>query len=382
MREVALAAIIAAIFPIEGLLAQNVSTGIEAGAVRMQYADSIDATAGSVSPSAWASWDRGALGGAGTFSQFTAGGWTMQGTVAGSVFTPRAGKIAGELVGFAGGSAHHDGARTSQSLGLARIHVFGNNSGVWAGAGLGAAWDGSVWRTVRQGEAGAWTRFATGDLSATFTPVAIADSIRYSDAQLALNVGGDRLDLGAIAGFRVGNRLPTLGGSAKSWGSVRATLWLASWLGIVGNAGTYPVDLTQGFPGGRFAFIGLRVSSRRERRAETRSRPLMLTPDPEVERTSRAGVRAFSVVRAESGYRTISIIVPARSRVEVIGDFTDWKPVVLTKAGSNQWAATLPLSPGAYEVNIRVDGGPWLVPPGVPSSSDEFGGAVGILVVK
>jgi hypothetical protein len=36
---------------------------------------------------------------------------------------------------------------------------------------------------------------------------------------------------------------------------------------------------------------------------------------------------------------------------------------------------------GKYQMNIRIDGGPWIVPPGVLSMLDEFGGSVGLLVV-
>jgi hypothetical protein len=382
MRGLALAMILATSVPLEVASGQSVTTGLEGGAVRMQYADSIDATALSLSPSVWSTSRRGSLGGAGTFSQFTDGAWMIQGTAAGSALTPRTGKFAGELVAFAGGSAHQDGARTSQGLGVGRVHFFDAQRGVWIGGGVGAAWDGEVWQTVRQAEVGAWTRFATSDLTATVTPVAINDSIRYSDAEIAFNVGSDRVDASATAGFRAGTRLPSFGGSAKSWGSVRATVWLSSWLGVVGNVGTYPVDFTQGFPGGRFAFIGLRVSSRRDRREESRSRPLLVAPDPEIERTARAGVRAFNVSRAESATRTITVTASARSRVELIGDFTDWQPVQLTPAGGDRWMITLQLAAGIYEVNVRVDGGPWLVPPGLTSNVDEFGGVVGILVIK
>jgi len=32
-------------------------------------------------------------------------------------------------------------------------------------------------------------------------------------------------------------------------------------------------------------------------------------------------------------------------------------------------------------MNVRLDGGKWLVPPGLLSMLDEFGGTVGLLVV-
>ena len=50
--------------------------------------------------------------------------------------------------------------------------------------------------------------------------------------------------------------------------------------------------------------------------------------------------------------------------------------------GAGTWEARLPLAPGVYRVNLRVDGGPWIVPPGLPSVVDEFGGAVGILTIE
>jgi hypothetical protein len=33
-------------------------------------------------------------------------------------------------------------------------------------------------------------------------------------------------------------------------------------------------------------------------------------------------------------------------------------------------------------MNIRLDGGPWTVPPGLLAMLDEFGGSVGLLVVQ
>jgi hypothetical protein len=33
-------------------------------------------------------------------------------------------------------------------------------------------------------------------------------------------------------------------------------------------------------------------------------------------------------------------------------------------------------------MNVRVDGGKWVVPQGLQKKSDEFGGSVGVLVVE
>jgi hypothetical protein len=33
-------------------------------------------------------------------------------------------------------------------------------------------------------------------------------------------------------------------------------------------------------------------------------------------------------------------------------------------------------------VNTRVDGGPWIVPPGLTTMTDDFEGEVGVLVIE
>jgi 1,4-alpha-glucan branching enzyme len=87
----------------------------------------------------------------------------------------------------------------------------------------------------------------------------------------------------------------------------------------------------------------------------------------------------------KSGSRdvTLSARAPGAASVEVTGDFTNWSPVRLVPAANAEWwSVTLPLRPGKYQMNLRVDGGKWLVPPGVLSMRDEFGGTVGLLVVE
>jgi hypothetical protein len=67
--------------------------------------------------------------------------------------------------------------------------------------------------------------------------------------------------------------------------------------------------------------------------------------------------------------------------VELSGDFTGWKAVPLVATPGDAWRISLPIAPGTHQVNIRVNGGRWMVPPGLPPILDEFGGAAGLLVV-
>ena len=52
-----------------------------------------------------------------------------------------------------------------------------------------------------------------------------------------------------------------------------------------------------------------------------------------------------------------------------------------TRLADGRWEAWLDATPGLYRVNLRLDDGPWLAPPGMPSVDDDFGGRVGLLAL-
>ena len=349
--------------------AQNAKASIDAGALNMQYADSIDANAIAATPSLWIDGQRGSLSTTATLSQFSGGGWSAQGSADGSLFSRKVGLFFGEIEGSAGGSTRNDASRTGQLLGIVRAHLSTDDRGVWIGGGAGGTWDGVEWRNVLRGEAAAWIHRNNAGASISATPVVVDDSIRYTDAQISAGLTLSRVDLDASAGFRSGSRLPTLGGTAKSWGSASITGWIASRIALVASAGTYPVDLTQGFPGGRFASLSIRFGSRR------------FTPAHDVAVTGPAR-SSFALRKAENGMREIRIKNESAGKVEIMGDFTDWKAVQLEKLESSWWTVRVPLTPGVHEMNIRIDGRDWTVPPGLSRKSDEFGGAVGVFVVE
>jgi hypothetical protein len=78
-------------------------------------------------------------------------------------------------------------------------------------------------------------------------------------------------------------------------------------------------------------------------------------------------------------YRLI-LRVPGRD-LEVSTDANAWTAVPARRIGPDTWEVVLALEPGLYRIAIRVDGGAWRPPPGLPTTSDEFGGEVGLLVV-
>ena len=83
------------------------------------------------------------------------------------------------------------------------------------------------------------------------------------------------------------------------------------------------------------------------------------------------------------GTRLLRLRVPNARRVELMADFTGWTPVPLERASATgEWCVAVAVPPGVHRVNVRIDDRDWEVPAGLAPVRDEFGGAVGILVVR
>lgn len=351
---------------------------MDLGGVALRYADTINASAATITPRATAYWGRGVAEVSGTYSQFVSGGWSTQGALAASQFAPLARGYVAELAGFAGGSAHQDGTQTGEVLANARLHAMRTWGEFFVGAGGGQTWFGGGSSGMFLGEAGALTTLRNVTATFSLSP-AVVDSLKYMDGQLTLSWTGTKLDLGAVLGVRMGDQLTALGGTARSWGSVSAVRWLGSRFALVAAGGTYPIDPTQGFPGGRFVSLSIRLASRRAPEAQViAQQPLIEAPSDRV----LAVVTEFGAERTGVSSVTLRAKAAGASVVEVSGDFTGWTPVRLTAASDGWWAVTLPIGPGKYQMNLRLDGGEWLVPPGLLSMLDEFGGKVGLLVIE
>ena len=362
--------------------AQRAAASVDVGAVALRYADTVSATAAALTPNLRLDWSQGTAEALGTISQFAGGGWSAQGIVSASLFTPRSRGFFGELAGSTGGSTHQDATRTGEALANARIHFSGSTSGVFVGGGGGTTWDGSGWRRVLLGELGAWADFPAGTALLRVSPASVDDSAKYVDGQLSLTRTRERLDVSALAATRWGSRLPFDPSGTRTWASIAVTAWATPVLGIVGAGGTYPVDPTQGFPGGRFVSLGIRLAS--GRRNALKVAPSLRSESPRTEAPGNPPVAAdaFRVEARPQG--VVLLMVHARSamRVEINGDFTGWTPVDLGHTSGGWWTRAIPIAPGKYEMNLRVDGGNWIIPPGLLGMKDEFGGSVGLLIVE
>ena len=383
MRARGLRAAIAVAVVAPALLhAQATTASVDLTAANTQYGNNFSGTSFAVSPAVHVDAPLSTFDAGATYSTL-AGSWSAQGNAGASLFTPRIAGFMGELAGSAGGSANGDGTHTGIFSGMLRAHLLNQSAGAWIGGGGGRVWDGALWRNLIQGEAGAWTRIPYGTLTGVVTPSKLGDTIKYTDAEGTLSVFHERVGIDLDAGFRSGSSLPIVGGDSKAWGSANLAYWVTSSVAVIVGAGTYPVNFGQGFPGGRFISAGIRLGTIPVSRASDTSlesltaRPLS---DVAIGDATGGSSRVLSV-RSVAGTTTLSIQEPGATSVEIAGDFSNWDPVPLTQGADGSWTTTLPLKPGIYEMNLRVNGGRWISPPGIESKNDEFGQSVGLLVV-
>lgn len=343
---------------------------LDVGGAQVRFSDSLALASTSVAPTLRLERGPVAFTAAGSFASLEGGAWSVQGGLGLSAFTRAVGPLRGELAASAGGSAHRDGSRSSQAAALARAHVGGVFLGGWLGAGGGTAHDGIGARPLALAEGAVWARARNAIVVASVTPTRVGSgttAVNFADLQLTARVVTPRIELAATGATRAGDAFLRAGRS--SWGSLTATGWATSWLGVTASGGTYAIDPTQGFPGGRFVSAAVRL-----RRAPAALRPAART------RTLAPLLGGVEVATA-GDRRVLRVFAPAATAVEVTGDFTDWLPVPLARAGEGWWRLDQSLTAGLHELRVRLDGGAWEAPPGLTRREDDFGGEVGLLVV-
>lgn len=353
-------------------MAQRVTSSIDLQETLLHYADTVDANATGITPSVRVDWNLATISAYGTYAHL-ANAWSADGSATASVFTPTRRGWSGELAGTLGGSTHEDGTRTAAVTGAGRLHLDGANAGVWLGAGAGTTSDGFVWRGIRQGEGGLWVGSGPGSLTLAVFPTSVDDSIRYTDLSAQGSWHSGRLELDALLGSRAGAHLPTIASNATTWGSATAAFWTFSRAAIIASGGTYPVDYTQGFPGGRFASIGVRIA--------LTHRPADASAT-DVAFPSANATADFRVDPIARGMTVIHVHAPNARTVEMMGDLTAWQPRRLARGSGGWYTVALAATPGSSQLVLRIDGGEWNPPPGLPTVRDEFGGTTGVVVIQ
>jgi hypothetical protein len=262
------------------------------------------------------------------------------------------------------------------------VHLFAERMGGWlgvtAGGSFGESDDSSLEFAI-----GAWRVWHSFALIGNLTRTQVGAD-RFADVVGAARWTRAPVEIEARAGVR-----PWVHGSdevgkavTSMYGDVSALLSLGERISLALNAGSYPADPVRRILAAKYVTIGLHLTV-----LGTEASPTAL-----VTRVSAAPVRddvvggnasraRIEIAPAAEGH-AIRIHLLGAESVELMGDFTDWQPVPLTQIRPGTWQIQLALTPGIHRVNVRVDGGAWLVPAGARPEESEFGGAVGLVVVR
>jgi len=251
-----------------------------------------------------------------------------------------------------------------------------NRWGVFAGGLAGVAGSPGGTGGASGVTAGVWARGSAGTVDLTWVHAAVSDS-SYDDIEGRARFASGPLALEGSAGIR-GSRL----GLPRAYGDVSATLRLSPRFEAVVALGSYPSDPVRGTIPGRYVMAGLRLATRANAgRAVVPSIPAPATPKPAAASPWLSGARVVVEQQGAEPVLVVFVTGGGTHSVEVMGDFTDWKPVALVAESEGRYRYSLPLASGLLRFNVRLDGGPWSVPQGAALGADDFGNGVAVLVV-
>ena len=344
------------------------------------------------------------------------------GIVSGTFTSPTVYGVRAEMIGNASRAIDDRSLGTDQVDVQTRIHFrFQQHGGLWFGGGVARPWRVAVFSAADVTDAGAWgkigsptAKFGTATVTATFTnfaftkiasvhdtgsaqlscannaSTALVDRTpmralftessnsmsacerqsRFGDLEGSLHWEVGAIELTAQTGRRFGDSYDVTADSRR-WTAATATIWLSDRIAIVGGGGRQPALPLRGLPARSFGMAGLELAYW----------PMSKTSVP-VSLPRAVLVKTFEMRPASAGLHKIIIHVRGVETVDVMGDFSDWSPLMLQRRGRDLWELSVPLSPGMHQINVRVDRGAWMAPPGMPTMRDSFGGEVGLISVS
>jgi hypothetical protein len=291
-----------------------------------------------------------------------------------------------------------------------RLHFMRQRGGVWLGSGVARPLRVAAVTNVNVSSGGVWTKFGPATLRGSvtsffFTKVSTrtdtVDNATVCPARLAVPSPGAAVmgsaDQSVSSGCRHQSRLTDIEGTvhwehrlmevtvrggqrfgdkldvtseSRQWASAQASIWITSQLAAVAGGGHEPAQPTRGLPARSYGSLGLMLAYW--------PIPRGIVPVA----TPSSLVHAFEIRPAGPSLQRLTARIGGVETVEIMGDFTDWAPIPLIRRGRDLWELLVPLNAGVHQINLRIDGGQWIAPPGVPALKDGFNGEVGVLVVR
>jgi len=363
-------------------LAAQVAAHIEAGFSEVKYDGFLLSGALALSPTM--RWEhprgRGFVSARGTYLHFESGRHSLDASATGSWFTPLGGaRWRGELGVAAGANQYADIASFSHAQVDTRVHLMEGDHGGWAGATFGRSSFGSGPRPVLVVAMGVWLLRTNKTMFVSLDRTLVGDTV-YSDLRSSGRWQKDRFVLEGILGARFWSR----GGGRGVFGEGSAILSVNPITALVLSGGRYPTDVVSGSIAGRYVSLAVRLgttSIRRRLPAASPSRPHSSGSDGSA--SSPAGEVRLTIQRQQDDHVQLVLYAPGANTVEISGDFTDWRPVALSRSPgqSELWGATFRMSGGMHRINVRRDGGAWVAPGGTTRSTDDYDGEVGVFTI-
>ena len=197
----------------------------------------------------------------------------------------------------------------------------------------------SVWADGRLG-LGALTVGLEGRASA-------AQGSSWREGQAAASLALGRVVLSGFAGTRAGH-------GEGHWFGGSASVRVARGVELVAHVARHATDPLTGQPGGRTAALGVTLSR---------------------------GTPALHAVRPSERSVRLSLRASPDARVEILGDWNDWRPEPVAHRGGGTYEVKLQLPPGIHHFVFRVDGETH-VPEGYETAPDDFGGHSAVVRVR
>jgi len=189
--------------------------------------------------------------------------------------------------------------------------------------------------------------------------------VALTTTRVSLHWQSNRLELESVGGVTL-----SLVREPKRWAQATMAYAVAPSLAAFATFGSRDPELYLIEPAETpRATCGVRLSQWRSATLET---PLV----------ARAQATRWRVRRVGTDSWSFEVRAPGARMVELTGDFTLWEPIQLQHEGGDRWEATVMLEPGVHQVNLRVDGGAWMPPPGAPTRADGYGGTTGVVVAE
>lgn len=363
-------------------LAAQTSATLGMSASIVEYEGFLASSAATLTPSVRFDSPDVSAGAQGSWTVFESGNQIFQATAAAGWLIAVGSPWRVELSGAAGASKYADEPGSGHFLARSRLHILSGRTGGWVGATAGAVSGGSA-ELPFEIESGLWGVRNRLTLVGTVTGAWLGGD-HHLDLLAAGRWTNDRVELETRVGARPWTDSGGDIGEAVTgvFAEVSALFSVTSRIALVLGGGSYPADPVRRVLAARYVTAGIRLAIVPPPPATASPGPAGATLAALRSRAPENDAGTRLEIEAAGPLHALRVHVSGAKSVELMADFTDWQPIALARVDPGIWEVELALAPGVHRLNIRVDGGEWLVPDGARAEPGEFGGAVGVVTVR